>query len=239
MSSKDEDYRWEVLRAKIPTWLFQVFNLAFIAIIQNILLFMLAIPTHNAATLPSEHHSLKTSDYVLAITSLLTLVIEFTADNQQYAYQTHKHSGIYNPKTEWPGARFHWTQEEVQRGFITRGLWAWSRHPNFACEQTFWILQAFFPIFATPSLHKLEHDEITPLSSLIPPLALCALFFSSTLFTESISESKYPEAYRAYKKRVAMFVPFLTPVWGWLLQVQGKKEHYDQLVYGAGDKKSQ
>lgn len=60
------------------------------------------------------------------------------------------------------------------------------------------------------------------------------LFFSSTKFTESISLSKYPVAYAAYQRRVAMFVPFLTPVWGVLLKLQGDKTHVDELIYGQG-----
>jgi hypothetical protein len=83
------------------------------------------------------------------------------------------------------------------------------------------------------------HGDTTPLADIIPPLALCALFFSSTLFTESISVSKYPEAYRAYQSRVAMFVPFLTPVYGYILQLRGKKEYADQLVYGHPKVKKQ
>lgn len=31
-----------------------------------------------------------------------------------------------------------------------------------------------------------------------------------------------------------MFVPFLTPVWGVLLKLQGDKTHVDELVYGQG-----
>ncbi len=58
-------------------------------------------------------------------------------------------------------------------------------------------------------------------------------FFSSTLFSESISASKYPAAYKAYQNRVAMFVPFLTPVHGWVLQLLGKKEYCERLVYGT------
>ncbi|KAH8118124.1 DUF1295-domain-containing protein [Phellopilus nigrolimitatus] len=235
---KDEDYRWDILRAKVPKWLFQVFNITFIAIIQNILLFLLAIPTHNAAIIPPADRGLKVSDYILAFLSIVTLAVEFTADNQQYSYQTHKRTGVINTN-DWPGVRIKWTQADVQRGFITRGLWAWSRHPNFLCEQTFWFLQALFPIFALPRLEKLAQGEITPLASLIPPLALCILFFSSTLFTESISENKYPIAYRAYRSRVAMFVPFLTPVWGWLLRLKGNKEYCDRLVYGNDSRKVQ
>ena len=71
---------------------------------------------------------------------------------------------------------------------------------------------------------------------------MCGLFFSSTRFTESITASKYPEAYRAYQQRVSMFVPFLTPVWGFLLSLQGKKAEVDNIVYGqnvAEQKKKQ
>ena len=68
---------------------------------------------------------------------------------------------------------------------------------------------------------------------------MCGLFFSSTRFTESITASKYPEAYRAYQQRVSMFVPFLTPVWGLLLALQGKKEAVDRVLFGQGEKKTQ
>lgn len=33
--SNDEDYRWRVVREKIPPWLFQLFNLTFIGKFQN------------------------------------------------------------------------------------------------------------------------------------------------------------------------------------------------------------
>jgi len=232
----DEDYRWEVLRSKIPAWAFQIFNLTFIAIIQNILLFSLAIPTHNAAILPPSQRGLTTADYILAGLSVTVLALEFIADNQQHAFQTFKRTGVADPKSAWPGARLRWTNEDAQRGFITKGLWAWSRHPNFACEQLFWVLQAFFPILATETLPKLEAGEITPLFSLIPALALCALFMGSTLFTEYISLSKYPKAYKAYQRRVSMFMPFLTPAWGWVLQLQNQKDYCDRLVFGSGKK---
>lgn len=151
--SKDEDYRWEILRQKIPSFLFQVFNLTFIgmtvtpfiymgsthltlAIAQNIILFLLGLPTAHAVAQP--HTSLATSDYILGALGFLTILTEFVADNQQYSFQTFKHSGMLNPN-EWPGARIQWTSQDAARGFVTRGLWAWSRHPNFLCEQTFWV----------------------------------------------------------------------------------------------------
>jgi hypothetical protein len=67
-----------------------------------------------------------------------------------------------------------------------------------------------------------------------PSLALCLLFISSTRFTESISVSKYPRGYAAYRTRVAMFVPILTPVWGALLSLMGGRREADELVWGSG-----
>jgi hypothetical protein len=32
-----------------------------------------------------------------------------------------------------------------------------------------------------------------------------------------------------------MFVPWLTPVWGFILQLRGKKEEIDRIVYGNGE----
>ena len=55
----------------------------------------------------------------------------------------------------------------------------------------------------------------------------------SAPFSESISLGKYP-AYKAYQERVAMFVPFLTPVWGALAMIRGRKSGLDEIVWGKG-----
>jgi hypothetical protein len=167
----EEDYRWAVLRVQIPPWLFQIVNLTFIgtsslttynmllgplrpltdtfsllalvptistAATQNVLLLLISSPALIAATHPSP---LKSKDAVLALTALALLAWEFTADNQQYAFHTWKH-GTYDPRAHWPGARLAWTKDDAARGFCTRGLWAWSRHPNFFAEQAFWVCYA-------------------------------------------------------------------------------------------------
>ena len=95
------------------------------------------------------------------------------------------------------------------------------------------IIITFFPILAPESPAITNKDTAwSALLPLAPALVLCTLFFSSTLFTESISLSKYPEGYKAYQERVAMFVPFLTPVWGLWLQLQGKKGKIDKMLFG-------
>ncbi|KZT06025.1 DUF1295-domain-containing protein [Laetiporus sulphureus 93-53] len=230
----DEDYRWQIVRNKIPRWLFKIVNLVFIAVIQNIILFLLGIPTHIATFQQPAH--LSTSDYILGALALIDIALEFVSDNQQYSFQTYKKTGVHE-KNEWIGARIKWTPQDAKRGFVTRGLWAWSRHPNFFCEQTFWALITLFPLLApeSPNLPSLPTTSMTPLWPLTPALVLCILFFSSTRFTESISLSKYPEAYSAYRERVAMFVPLLTPVWGLLLQLRGKKAQVDEMLFGQDE----
>lgn len=236
---------------------------------QNIILFLLGVPAQIVAT--QRNTPLGVSDYVLGSLAFLTVATEFVADNQQYSFQTYKRTGVIETN-EWPGARIQWTPQDAERGFVTRGLWAWSRllhplsaifgyslsHPvsidipiSFANRHSGYVyevnykelsltydqrqlLMCFIPILSSPRLPALHVNAVTPLYPLIPGLVLCTLFFSSTIFTESISKSKYPITYAAYQSRVAMFVPILTPVWGLLLQLRGKKEETDAIVYGSG-----
>ncbi|KAI6042477.1 hypothetical protein EDC04DRAFT_2968016 [Pisolithus marmoratus] len=200
-----EDYRWTIFRQKVPPWLFQIFNLTFIVIAQNILLLLLGAPAMMAVVQPHTH--LSTSDYILAFLGFSTLFMEFN---------------------EWFGARIPWTKRDAERGFVTRGLWAWSRHPNFLCEQLFWIIINLFPLLSPDA----PPPSMGVVVRLAPCLLLCLLFFSSTTFTESISLSKYPVAYAAYQRRVGMFDPFQTLVRGTWLKLQGTRAEVDELVYG-------
>jgi len=233
-SLTDEDYRWQILRRKFPTWFFQIINLVFIVIIQNILLFMLGLPAYRV--LVEDHSALGASDFVLTILAFTTLAIEFTADNQQWSYQNFKHSGKISDR-EWPGANIEWTENDRKRGFVTRGLWAWTRHPNFACEQTFWIIQSLFPILSSPKLGKLSPENLTPLWPLVPALSLCALFYASTQFSESISKAKYPVEYGAYQSRVGKFSPTITLIMQAYHTIRGQCERLDELVWGEPTKK--
>lgn len=227
----EEDYRWPILRKKLPKWFFHLLNLTFIAIMQNLILFAVALPVYEAAKQP--HTPLETSDYVLFIAGLVTNMIEFTADNQHQSFHKYKVTGKID-KNEWIGINIKWTPEDAKRGFITRGLWAWSRHPNFVCEQLCWIVINLFPIAAS-SYPKFDKNSfgLSALWDIVPAFVYCSVFLGSTPLTESITSGKYP-GYNAYQKRVSMFVPWLTPVWGFLLQLKGEREEVDRAVYGDG-----
>ncbi|KAF8896529.1 hypothetical protein BD779DRAFT_1433257 [Infundibulicybe gibba] len=260
----EEDYRWAVLRQQLPSWLFQLTNITFIATIQNLLLLLLGLPAQLAATY--QRGPLATSDYALTALALLLLVLEFTADNQQYSFQTYKYALIakesgnptaaqpYNEKDQWVGARLKWTPEDAKRGFITRGLWAYSRHPNFTCEQSFWWVITLFPLLApsppflpaiSPLIAHLTAGNITlpmfftllvpALQLLSPALSLSLLFFSSTLFTEAITKAKYTERYALYCERVDMF-GIGTLGKGLWLAASGRKSEVERDVWGSGKK---
>lgn len=95
-----------------------------------------------------------------------------------------------------------WKQEDMDRGFVTSGLWAYSRHPNFFAEQAIWFVLYQWSCFATNTLYNWAG---------LGSLFLVMLFQGSTILTEAISAGKYPE-YADYQKQVGRFFPTsLTP----------------------------
>ena len=90
---------------------------------------------------------------------------------------------------------------ELERGFLTSGLWGYSRHPNFAAEQSIWFFLYQWGCFATKNLYSWSG---------VGALSLVLLFQGSTWLTELITSGKYPE-YREYQRQVGMFVP--TSLW--------------------------
>jgi steroid 5-alpha reductase family enzyme len=85
----------------------------------------------------------------------------------------------------------------LKKGFLTEGLWKYSRHPNCASEQGIWISFYFFGVAASG-----QWINITLSGSLL----LVLLFMGSTQLTESISSEKYP-GYALYRKDIPRFIP--------------------------------
>jgi steroid 5-alpha reductase family enzyme len=126
---------------------------------QNVLLTPRPAQSSSTLGLP---YGLGATDVILTVLTLLTIYTQFMADNQQYHFQTYKQHvkksqsqddinvNIPRNVTTYKQGPFDitWTPKDAQRGFITKGLWAWSRHPNFACEMTFWALQGLFPLLS-------------------------------------------------------------------------------------------
>ncbi|MCE2757474.1 MAG: DUF1295 domain-containing protein [Chitinophagaceae bacterium] len=127
----EEDYRWEILR-KRPGFknpiVWMLFNLFFICFYQNTLIFLFTLPVLTALT-PTAM-PLNGIDYLMAGCIVWLVYIEYRADQQQYDFQTEKYRRINAGEDLGPYAA----------GFVSTGLWAKVRHPNYAAEQSIWIV---------------------------------------------------------------------------------------------------
>jgi steroid 5-alpha reductase family enzyme len=175
-----EDYRWPVLRARMASWQFQVFNLLFITLYQNAILVLIMLPALTAF----EHRATPFGvwDAVVAVTFLALLAGETIADQQQWNFHKAKRAG---------GADF-------RPRFLQSGLWRFSRHPNFFFEQAQWWVLFLFGAIAAGSLLQW---------TVLGAVLLTGLFIGSTIFTESITRSKYPE-YADYQATTSSIVPW-------------------------------
>jgi steroid 5-alpha reductase family enzyme len=185
-----EDYRWEVLRQKPefqPRWKWTLFNLFFICGYQQTLILMFTLPTIVALQFKGE--PLKAADWIIGLLMLFFIIYEAIADQQQWDYQSEKWRRIKNQE-ELSG--------DFKKGFLDKGLWAYSRHPNYFAEQALWVCFYLFSVSASGQWFNW---------SIAGCLLLIVLFQGSSNFSEEISAEKYPE-YTRYQKNVARFVGF-------------------------------
>ena len=178
-----EDYRWPVLRARMGPVLFQIFNATFIAPYQNLILLLLALPAW--AALEHRGAPLGPLDGVATAAFLLFLAGETVADEQQWRFQADKHARKARG-------------EPVAAEFVTTGLFAWSRHPNFLCEQAMWWAIYLFSVAAGAGW-------LNP--TIAGPALLTLLFQGSTAFTEKITLGKYP-SYAEYQRTTSRLLPW-------------------------------
>ncbi|KAF1958323.1 DUF1295-domain-containing protein [Byssothecium circinans] len=190
-----EDYRWEVVKDFVgPVGMF-IFNFAFIALAQNLLLFIITSPTYIlllCSRITGDEFS--TYDHLFSKLIFLIVLVEFYADQQQWNF--HQAKTLYKRTAKVPKTHAY-TREQLDRGFNTSGMWAYSRHPNFAAEQAVWV--SLYQWCCCESYTFLNWCFAGAMSYLI-------LFQASTWLTEKLSAEKYPE-YRVYQKRVGKFVP--------------------------------
>ncbi|MFK7737037.1 MAG: DUF1295 domain-containing protein [Pirellulaceae bacterium] len=187
-----EDYRWQVLREKPEfqsRWRWTVFNLFFIAGYQHLLVLLITLPT--VVVLNRNLVPLGMVDYVIATAMLGFVIYEAIADKQQWDFQAKKLAASQAEEE---------TQSELRQGFLDRGLWAWSRHPNYFAEQAIWICFYLFSVTASGQWINW---------TIMGCLLLIILFRGSSAFSEEISAGKYPE-YAEYQRRVSRFLPVPT-----------------------------
>jgi steroid 5-alpha reductase family enzyme len=188
----EEDYRWPELRRIIANrWLFRLFNLTFIATYQHLLLLAFTLPAYvacaaaRAGTAPPLH----ALDAAAAALFAALVLLETAADQQQWRFQEHKRA------LRAAGAPL---TGDARRGFLTQGLFRYSRHPNFFAEQALWW--AFYGLGVAACGAWLNW-------SVAGTVLLTLLFQGSTTFTEALSTRRYP-AYPRYQRTTSRLVPW-------------------------------
>ncbi|KAJ9655764.1 hypothetical protein H2198_005470 [Neophaeococcomyces mojaviensis] len=194
-----EDYRWAIIKDRIGQPAFFILDVLFIASGQNILLFLVTCPSYIAvlvSRLDTAHNTPAAGflDYWFAGQILFLVGLTWLSDQQQWDYQSAKQT--YRNTAKVP-ANCGFTAEQLDRGFRTTGLWAYSRHPNFACEQMVW-----WSFYLWASLAARSPFNWT----IFGPIIYTSVFLGSTPITEYISSGKYHE-YAEYQKQVGMLFP--------------------------------
>jgi steroid 5-alpha reductase family enzyme len=185
----EEDYRWQVLRQKPefkPRWKWMLFNLFFISGYQNALILLFTLPT--IVVLQNSHVPLGIFDYIVVGLMFFFIALEMVADIQQWNFQSKKWALIKAGEE---------LTDNFQKGFLDKGLWTYSRHPNYFAEQAIWICFYFFSVAASGQCFNW---------SIAGCMLLIVLFQGSSTFSEEISSGKYPE-YREYQKKARRFLP--------------------------------
>jgi steroid 5-alpha reductase family enzyme len=179
---------------------FFVFNVVFISLYQSLLLFSITTPTYvllltqRLATHSAQTASWEWKDSLAAITMLCCVGIAFVADQQQWNY--HSAKSAYQKNAKVPAG---YDRADLDRGFLTKGLFAYSRHPNFAAEQGVWVTLYLWSCLATKTWYNWSGTGAA---------LYLALFQGSTWLTELLSARKYPD-YSVYQQKVAKFLPLL------------------------------
>ncbi len=143
------------------------------------------------------------------------LLLETVADQQQWNFQEKKHSLIakkevrrrYIQRSIYILAHFPHSLAracsqaltgDYQRGFLSSGLFFYSRHPNFFAEICLWFCYYAFSISSSGTVFNW---------TLTGAVLLLLLFQGSTPLTESITLSKYP-AYKDYQRTTSRIIPW-------------------------------
>jgi len=210
-----EDHRWDTIRKRLnypeKKLYFHLYNFIFMAFVQNWILLGHALPfffiiNNTASGRLKEQQPLNELDLVVAGLFIFFFVFEVIADEQQWIFQTKKYDWLKNPNS---GKYSAGEIVDFKRGFIVKGLYKYSRHPNYFGEMFLWWCIYLFTVSSQYTLLK-ERFEFSLLFnySLTSSLVMTLLFPRSSLITEKISSSKYPE-YKEYRNQVNQIIPSL------------------------------
>ena len=169
-----EDWRYPMFKERAGK-LEVVADLFAIHLIPTVQVFIGMIPVYVAVTRPNT--GLVWLAWVAAVVGIAAVVLEYVADQQMWDFA----------KTRKPGEA------------MTRGLWGWSRHPNYFGEFSFWLSLALFGIAAAPA------DWWWLIAGAVIMLAL--FLFASIPMMEERSLARRPE-YQQTIDTISKFVPW-------------------------------
>jgi steroid 5-alpha reductase family enzyme len=121
-----EDWRYPMFRDRAGRWEFVV-DLVTIHLIPTLLVFAGMLPVYAAVTWPGP--DIRWLTYLALMVGLAAVALELAADTQMHRFARSKSDGEA----------------------MDRGLWSWSRHPNYFGEFGFWVSMALFGVAVSPS----------------------------------------------------------------------------------------
>jgi steroid 5-alpha reductase family enzyme len=170
-----EDWRYGPMKASAKekaSWLEPVVDLMGIHVIPTLQVFLGMVPVY---VVTREGRDLSWLDAVAVLVGLGAVALETVADLQMHRFGS----------TKQPGQ------------VMDRGLWSWSRHPNYFGEFSFWLSLGLFGLAASPSSWW----------ALVGAVAMLAMFLGASIpMMEKRSLERRP-AYQDVVDRVSLFVP--------------------------------
>jgi len=168
-----EDWRYPMFRERAGRLEF-VADLVVIHLIPTLQVFLAMVPVYVAVTRPNDE--IRWLSGVAFVIGLAAVTLELVADVQMHRFVRDRRSG------------------EV----MDRGLWSWSRHPNYFGEFSFWFALALFGVAAAPGSWWWL---------LLGAAAMLAMFQGASIpMMEARSLERRPD-YQAVIDRVPRFVP--------------------------------
>lgn len=168
-----EDWRYPLLRERAGRFEL-VADLGGIHVVPTIQVFLGCLPMYVAVTRPGR--DVGVVDAIALVVGLGAVATELVADVQMHRFVRERQPGQV----------------------MDRGLWAWSRHPNYFGELAFWVSLALFGVAAAPG-------EAWWL--FVGALAMLAMFLGASIpMMEQRSLERRP-SYQDVIDRVPMLVP--------------------------------
>ncbi len=167
-----EDWRYRYLKQKSGGW-FWLVELAGIELMPALIIFAGCLPLYPALTAASADFSLL---YFVAIAvTIAAIALEAVADKQLREFKAARADRV-----------------------MDKGLWAYSRHPNYFGEVMFWWGLYLFGLAADPSYWW----------TVIGPIAVTVLFMTISIPLMENVNLKFRPGYREYQGKTSVFIPW-------------------------------